>query len=238
MRETVRVSLFFLAFFLAHWWGTYPAYGADEGLWLEEARIRVLFRPDGKREVRQLLRVRSKGPTFEGRVEHRLFPTGSESISNWNVEAQQEEGNVSVEKGGEGLKTVFWVRFDPAPEGSVSYELSFEVETDEPSRCPLAVPLADPIDPHSPVLLEVELPPGQGTTGMSFPNLDAQENLLTGWMGGVPAFVNVPHGEPGSETWGTRHGVDVFVLVLIALSIAVWLRYRTGPAESGEDGTS
>ena len=227
--------LVFVTFCLVQVWGTPQAYGGEEGLWLEEARIRVVFRPDGKKEVRQVLTVRSKGPRLEGGVGHRLFLADAESISNWKIETNQHEGNVDLEKRGQGLETVFWVRFDPLPESSVSYELSFAVETDVLSRCPLAVPLADPIDPHSPVLLEVELPPGQEATGMSFPNLIAEEKVLTGWMGGVPTYVNVPHGKPGSEIWWTRHGVDLFVLLLVAVSMAIWMKYRTGLAEPGED---
>ncbi len=227
--------LIFLTFFLVQVWGTSHAYGGEEGLWLEEARIRVVFRPDGKKEVRQVLRVRPKGSRIEGGVGHWLFLGDSESVSNWKIETHQHETNVDLEKRGQGLETVFWVGFNPLPESSVSYELSFEVETDELSRCPLAVPLAVPIDPHSPVLLEVELPPGQEVTGMTFPNLIGQENLLTGWMGGIPTYLSVPHGKPGSEIWWNRHGVDLFVLLLIAASMAIWMRYRTGLAEPGED---
>ena len=223
--------LVFLLFILVQVWGAPQAYGGEEELWLEEARISVVFKSDGKKDVRQLLRVRSKGSRIEGGVGHRLFLSDSESISNWRIETHQHEGNVNLEKRGQGLETVFRVTFDPPPESSVSYELSFEVETGEPSRCPLAVPLADPIDPHSPVLLEVELPPGQEATGKTFPNLNAQDNVLQGWMGGVPTYLNVPHGKPGSEAWWSRHGVDLFVVLLIAVSMVIWMRFRTGLAE-------
>ncbi len=235
MNETVRVSLFFLAFVSVHMWGTGQAYGREDGIWLEEARITVRFRPDGTKEVRQLLRVSSQGSTFDGRIEHLLFLADSESISNWKIKADQDIGNVSFEKEGQGLATRYWVRFDPIPEDSVSYELSFEVETDEPARCPLAVPLADPRDPHSPVVIEVELPPGQGSTGMSFPNLSSHESLLMGEMGGIPTYVNVPYGERSSRAWWPRNGVDLFVLLLIAVSIAIWMRYRERLAEPGEE---
>jgi len=72
---------------------------------------------------------------------------------------------------------------------------------------------------------------------MSFPNLSAQENLLTGRMGGIPTFVSVPHGKPGSEAWWARHGVDLFVLLLIAVSIAIWMRYRERAVKPGEDAS-
>jgi hypothetical protein len=210
--------------------------GPESKLWLEEARIRVRYRPDGKKEVQQSIHVRSENSPFQGRVEHRLFLSESESISKLNVLTHQGEGNADLEKLGQGLESCVWVSFDSIAGNSVSYELSFEVETDDPSRCPLAVPLADPSDPHSPVRIEIELPQGKVATGMSFPNLHMQEKALTGEMGGIPAFVHVPHGEPSSRAWWSRYGVDLFVLLLMVASIAIWMRYREGLARAAQEG--
>jgi hypothetical protein len=206
-------------------------------LWLDEAAISIRYRPDGKREVRQRIRVRSENGPFQGRVEHRLFLSESDSISNLKVESQQDEGNANLENLGQGLETRFWVGFDNTAGDAVSYELSFDVETVDPFRCVLAVPLADPSDPHSPVRIEIELPQGSVVTGMSFPNLHIQEKALVGEMGGIPAFVHVPYGEPSSRTWWSRHGVDLFVLLLIALSVAIWMRYRERLSRAAKEGS-
>jgi hypothetical protein len=209
----------------------------ERRLCLEEAGIKVRYRPDGKKEVRQRIHVRSEHGPFQGRVEHRLFVSESDSISNLKVKSQQGEGNANIENLGQGLETRFWVGFDSTVGNSVSYELSFDVETVDPFRCVLAVPLADPSDPHSPVRLEIELPQGSVATGMSFPNLHIQEKALVGEMGGIPSFVHVPYGEPSSNTWWSRHGVDLFVLLLIAVSVAIWIRYRERLSRAAREGS-
>jgi hypothetical protein len=203
-------------------------YGVEnrEALWLEKAEIVVRFLPEGSRKIEQRVNVSSETPVEEFRIEHSLFLEDGESIRDLSVSS--DDGSTEVDLEGRGLSTVLWVTVRPAGgvgSAEVTYLLELEIEVDDSTRCPLSVPKLVPLDPHNPVRIEVDLPPGQVPSGMVFPKLDVSGDRLVGGMGGVPSFVRVPHGHR-KQSWVARNAVDGFILIFIVASTAIWLRSR------------
>ncbi len=185
------------------------------------------------------LTLESAVPIEDARLPHTLALAAGQALTE--LEARTDEGPLPIHVVSDGPLTELAVLARAGPGGSrFEYTLSYAVKgvSQDPYRCPLAVVLARPRDPHGAVSIVLRLPPGRKPTAAPFPNLKPRSGELVAELGALPAFLRVPFGDSGVRALLSPHAFDATILAFLGVSTAVWWKMRAGlgrrPAEPRE----
>lgn len=204
---------------------------AGVSLWLEKAEVLATYEREGECQVVQRMALTAAAPIEEARIVHTVALAPGQSLSQ--VKAASTEGPLSTTLDSHGPLTRLAALARATPPCSrFEYTLSYAVRgvSPEPYRCPLAVALATPRDPHRAVSIVLRLPSGRAPTAAPFPNLQSRPHELVGRLGAMPAFLRVPFGESGVRALLSPHALDLTILAFLGISTAAWWKVRArGP---------